>query len=133
MHHSEIGKIIEVIEDFFLPVDSFVPTVISPMLPDTEDCFNKGYGIRIITQWAKSKVEMEINSANRDSNNVEMHFYQVATNEESTLSLCCAATKYDEYSIRFFLKTIMQISKGKLKVEDVDSYYLERTNLEEIM
>lgn len=132
MHHSEIGKILEVIEDFFLPVDSFAPTVISPVLPSTEDCF-KGYGIKIVTQWAKSKVEMEINSTNRDSNHIEMHFYQLATNVESTLSLCCTAVKYDEYSIRFFLKTIMQISKGKLKVEDVDYDYLERTNLEDII
>jgi hypothetical protein len=132
MHHPEIGKILEVIEDFFLPIDSFVPTIVSPMLPDREDDF-KGYGVKLVTEWASSRIEMQMNSTNRDSNMIEMHFYQVAVNEAPTLSLCCTATKYDEYSIRFFLKTAMQISKGKLKVEDVDDEYLDRTNLEEII
>jgi hypothetical protein len=130
MHHPEIGKILELIEDFFLPIDSFVPTAISYILPDA-DGFN-GYGIKLITQWAESKIEMHIN-APRDSNSTDLHFYQLTTNQEPTLSLCCTATKYDESSIRFFLKTIILISKGKLKVDEVDDEYLERTNLEEII
>jgi hypothetical protein len=86
MHHTDIGRIIEVLEDFFLTTDTPAPITISPIAPAPGDR-SSYYGINVVVRWADSQLVAEINEGNKDSNATKLHFYLQATEPKPSLSV----------------------------------------------
>jgi hypothetical protein len=129
MHHTDIGRIIEVLEDFFLTTDTPAPITIAPITPVPGNR-SSYYGINIVVRWADSQLIAEINEADKDSNETKLHFYLQVHEPKPSLSVKYSFNEFNGDPLRLFFKTSLQISKGKLDLSRMKpKEFFYQTNL----
>jgi hypothetical protein len=126
MHHTDLGKLLEVFEDFVILLDDSCSIAITPIVPPPNEHMT-AYGIKLIFRWADSQLIAEINNHDRDSNETRLHFYSSSTAKKPDLSVTYCAGDFDGDSIRLFLRTGIKLSKGQIDLSllDFEKYFYQ--------
>jgi hypothetical protein len=119
MHHAEISKIVEVLEDFVLGMDSPSTVAIESFLPKGKQ---EDRGINIVLKHLDSKIVAQINDPDRDCNDVELHFYFAKDSKYPDVSVLYQEQEFETDSIRFFIRSALWVVKDKIPLSNMKDY-----------
>ena len=115
MHHSEIGRIIEVFQDIhFLSESKTLITIESHWCPNP---WNQGQrdhmGLCITAPLAKTgRIDIGINAFEEDSRFISIHYYKDKLDSSPTASFYQRDHSFCLNSLRSFIKLIALVDKG---------------------
>jgi hypothetical protein len=123
MHHSEIGQIVEIIEEYLLAVNDPYPVKIESFCPSqsTGSTIPLKRGIRLIALVSNSKIIAEIGSLNEDDNRINFFYYSSITDIQPSVALASYVSNLNFDSVKSLIKSLIQISKGKIPLSDIQS------------
>ncbi|WP_373545390.1 hypothetical protein [Chamaesiphon sp.] len=123
MHHSEIGQIVEIIDEYLLAVNDNYPVKIESFCPSqsTGSTIPLKRGIRLIALVSNSKITVEIDSLNEDANQTNFFYYSSLTDTHPSIAFASYVSNLNFESVKSLIKSLIQISKGKVPLSDLQS------------
>lgn len=123
MHHSEIGQIVEIIEEYLLAVNDPYPVKIESFRPSqsTGSTIPITRGIRLITLVSNSKITVEIDSLSEDANQTKFFYYTSLTDIQPSVAFISYTSELNFDSVKSLIKSLIQTSKGKVPLSDIQS------------
>jgi hypothetical protein len=121
MHHSEIGHIIEIIEEYLLGVDELYPVKIESYRPSQRAGLGIPVvrGIRLVTIVINSRITIEIDSLNEDANQSRICYYSSDNDDRPSLSFASHTSDLCFDSFKNLIRTLIQASKGKISLSEI--------------
>lgn len=123
MHHSEIGHIVEIIEEYLLGVNDPYPVKIESHIPaqSTSSTIPLKRGIRLVAIVANSRITIEIDSLNEDDELIKIFYYQNSKDTQQSLSFISYPSDLDFDSAKNLIRTLIQASKGKITLSEIQN------------
>jgi hypothetical protein len=121
MHHSEIGHIVEIIEEYLLGVNDLYPVKIESYRPSQRGNRDTPTvrGIRIVAIVVNSRITIEICSLNEDANQSKFLYYSSHTDTQPSLSFYSHTSDLCFDSVKDLIRTLIQASKGKIPLSEI--------------
>lgn len=121
MHHSEIGQIVEIIEDYLLAINDPYPVKIESFRPSqqTGSTIPLKRGIRLIAIVSNSQITVEIDSLNEDANQTNFFYYSSLADTQPSLAFASYVSDLNFDSVQNLIKSLIQVSKGKITLLDL--------------
>jgi hypothetical protein len=121
MHHSEIGQIVEIIEDYLLAANDPYPVKIESFRPaqQTGSTIPLKRGIRLIALVSNSRITVEIDSLNEDANQTKFFYYSSFADTQPSLAFASYVSEPNFDSVQNLIKSLIQVSKGKITLLDL--------------
>jgi hypothetical protein len=123
MHHSEIGQIVEVIEDYLLAINDPYPIKIESFRPSqqTGSTIPLKRGIRLIALVSNSRITVEIDSLNEDANQTNFFYYSSFADTQPSLAFTSYVSDLNFDSVKNLIKSLIQVSKGRTPLSELQS------------
>jgi hypothetical protein len=120
MHHSEIGKIVDVFESLHvLSTDPY---------PIKIEAYLRGYGntdsmgVRLRTDLVKGYITVAIDNSQKDSNGITLSYFENKsdTDPDEARVFVWLHQDFSITAIRNFIKKLTLIDRGKLSIDTLD-------------
>jgi hypothetical protein len=131
MHHSEIGKLVDIFQDIHVLTEDIYPVKIESSL---QDCGRSGQmSIGLITDLAKGYLKVEVINSQKDSNTFYISYFLSRSSSEPVEIFECSHDDFHVDSIKSFIRKLATIDKTNQDVsvlgdsnEIYDEYRIRR-------
>jgi hypothetical protein len=114
MHHSEIGKIVDIFQDLHILSTDTHPVKIASYPQGIKG--SDKMGIQIVAALAKGYVTVSIDSQNEDGNGIKLSYFREKSQTEPYQTFIWLHPKFSIVLMRGFMKKLALIDRG---LEDI--------------
>jgi hypothetical protein len=115
MHHKEIGQFVHYLSKYLILDNDPYPVKIEPMVidPVMEPFNEESRGIRLVALVKNSRITIEIDHYQEDSNETKVLYYSAIADNSPSLSLIHHSSDLDFTKIEPVIKVLIEVACGK--------------------